>query len=446
MSNQPETRRTLGFWMLTALVAGNMIGSGIFLLPASLASFGSISLLGWIFTSVGAISLALVFAKMSSLFTRVGGPYAYCREGFGDFIGFQVAYNYWVAVWVGNAAIAIAFAGYLGVFWPSISNNPVNSCLVAMGAVWFVTVVNIIGVRQAGIMQLMTTILKLLPLILIATVGIFFIDIHNITDHFNISGKSNFSALTGAATLTLWSFIGLESATVPADDVQDPKRNIPRATIIGTLITALVYILSTIAVMGVIPFDQLAHSTAPYAEAAKQMFGAWGGWLIAVGAVISCFGALNGWVLLQGQVPLAAARDKLFLHSFAHESKNQTPIVGLVVSSILISLLLLLTLNKTLVQQFTFIILLATLSQLIPYLFTAMAELVIFIRERERFKASRIFSSVVIAIVASIYAFWTIGGSGQETVYYGTLLWFSSLPVYVWMQWQTRRREIAAKI
>jgi len=439
MSNSTKpTRQKLGLWMLTALVTGNMIGSGIFLLPASLASFGSISLLAWIFTSTGALLLALVFAKLSSIMPRIGGPYAYCREAFGEFVGFQMAYNYWIALWVGNAAIAVAFAGYLGFFFPVLKNNTHLSFLVSVGAVWLMTIINLVGVRRAGMVQLITTILKLMPLILVATLGLLFVDTKNL-HYFNLTGKSDFSAFSGAATLTLWAFIGLESATVPAENVDNPQRNIARATILGVVIAAAVYIFSTLAVMGTVPVQQLAHSTAPFADAAKIMFGTGGGFLIAAGAVVSCFGALNGWTLLQGQIPLAAARDKLFPKSFAKESRYGTPIVGLIVSSILITLLLLLTLNESLVQQFTFIILLATLASLIPYLFTAMAQIIIFIKNRELVNGKRLLGSTIIAVLAGIYAFWTIAGSGQEIVYYGCLLLLSSIPVYVWMKWRANK-------
>jgi APA family basic amino acid/polyamine antiporter len=443
MSNQQV--RGLGLWMLTALVAGNMIGSGIFLLPASLASYGSISLFSWVFTSIGAVLIALVFAKLASIFPRTGGPYAYCREAYGNFVGFQMAYNYWIALWVGNAAIAVAFTGYLGVFFHPLQNNPILSFFVSAGAVWLMTIINAIGVRHAGMVQLITTVLKLLPLLLIASLGLLFLQPHNFAD-FNISGKSNLSALTGAATLTLWAFVGLESATVPAESVQNPQRNIPRATILGVLITSVIYILSSVAVMGVIPAAHLAHSTAPYADAARIMFGPVGSLLVAAGAVISCFGALNGWTLLQGQVPLAAARDGLFPKVFAQQSNRGTPVFGLIFTSVLITLLLLLTLNKNLVQQFTFIILLATLASLIPYFFTTIAELLIFIRDRERFNGKRLAISSAIAILAAIYAFWTIIGSGEDTVFYGTLLFFTSVPVYAWMKYSTRRAIVNENI
>ncbi len=436
MSSQtPTHKRTIGLWILTSLVAGNMIGSGIFLLPASLAGFGSISILSWIITSVGAIFIALVFAKLGSLLPKVGGPYAYTRAGFGNFAGFQIAYNYWIALWVGNAAIVVALISYLSVFWPALKSNDILSFFVCLAIVWTLTLVNIIGVRTAGVFQLITTVLKLLPLIFIATVGLYYIHPHYLTD-FNISGKSNFSALTNAATLTFWAFVGLESATVPADDVIDPQRTIPRATIIGTCIAAAVYILSTIAIMGVLPMSQLAKSVSPYADAARIMLGPTADIIVALGALISCLGALNGWTLLQGQIPYAAAKDGLFPAIFAKDSRFGTPVVGLVVSSILISLLLLLTINKSLVTQFTLIILIATLASLIPYLYTCLAELMIFLKQKDKLNGKKIIGSVIISCLASLFAFYAIVGSGHDTVFYGALLFLSSVPVYVLMRWQ----------
>jgi len=440
MLDSPAPKRALGMWMLTALVAGNMIGSGIFLLPASLASFGSISLVAWILTALGAICLGLVFAKLGSIMPRVGGPYAYCREGFGNFTGFQIAYNYWIALWVGNAAIAVAAVSYLTVFFPAFKNNGELTLGLSLGLIWLMTIINLIGVKQAGIFQLITTILKLLPLILIGTFGLFYIHPSYLMD-VNTSSQSHMSAITGAATLTLWSFIGLESASVPADDIENPQKNIPRATILGVVITAVVYILSTVAIMGVIPMAQLAKSNSPYADAAQLMFGHTAYFVIAIGAVISCLGALNGWTLLQGQIPLAAARDGLFPKVFAKESRQGTAYVGLIVSSLLVSALLISTYGFGLVQQFTLIILMATLASLIPYFFTCLAELMIFIKYKEQFNGKRLTKSVIISILGMLYSFWAIYGAGQQILFYGGLLFFSSVPVYVWMQWSTSRAK-----
>ena len=173
----PKLKRSMGLWMATALVVGNMIGSGVFLLPASLAdTAGPVSMLGWVFTGAGAILLALVFASLGRALPRTGGPYAYAKRAFGDFIGFWTAWGYWIAAWAGNAAIAVAFVGYLAVFWPEVGTENLLGALVGIGVIWLVTAINILGVRETGRVQVVTTVLKFVPLAVIGIVGLFFID------------------------------------------------------------------------------------------------------------------------------------------------------------------------------------------------------------------------------------------------------------------------------
>lgn len=440
IENGRVVRRTLGLWTLTALVAGNMIGSGIFLLPSSLAAFGTIGIVSWIITAIGTVMLALVFARLSRLLPRTGGPYVFCHETYGEFIGFQVAYNYWIALWVGNAAIAVTFVGYLAAFFPQIMNSNGLAFGLTVGTVWLITLINIIGIKRAGQVQVLTTILKLIPLILIAIFGLFYVKADNLTQ-FNVSGKPLFSALTAAATLTMWSFIGFESATVPADDVIEPQKNIPRATIIGTLIAAVVYIFTTTCVMGVVPIAELAKSTSPFAAAAMQMFGSWAKWLVAGAGAIACFGTLNGWVLMQGQIPLAAAKDNLFPPVFAKLTKTGTPAFGLIFSSILITLLLVMQYGANMVTLFTRIILLATLASLIPYIFTSVAEILLYYQRPELFSGKRLRSMLVLASLAFIYAFWAIWGSGEQTITYGLMLFLSGIPFYILLKGRQSTRS-----
>ncbi|MER6591112.1 amino acid permease [Micromonospora purpureochromogenes] len=313
------------------------------------------------------------------------------------------------------------------------------AALVAIAAIWLLTFVNVLGVRQGGLMQLVTTVLKFIPLLALALVGIFFVSADNFGG-FNTSGQSGYGALTAVAALTLWSFIGVESATVPAEDVQNPKRTIPRATIIGTAVTALVYILGTVAVMGILPAETLAESGPPFADAADSAFGGWAGPLIAAAAVMSAFGCLNGWILLQGQVPMAAAQDNLFPKVFARTTRSGAPVVGLVVSSVLITVLTVVNYNASLVDQFTFVTLLATLTTLIPYVFSAAAQLLLLITDRSRFEAKRLAGHATIAALALAYAIWTVAGSGYEVVYKGFLLLLLGIPVFLGMRWAAARR------
>jgi APA family basic amino acid/polyamine antiporter len=429
---QPSPRRKLGLWMATALVVGNMIGSGVFLLPASLGPYGAVSMLGWALSSLGAMALALTFAWLARDLPRAGGPYAWTRVAFADFPAFLVAWGYWISICAGNAAIAVAFVSYLGFFWSPLSSIPALGAAAAVATVWGLTWVNHRGVREAGGLQLVTTVLKLAPLVAIALFGLVYAKWANFRP-FNPSGHSTLGAISATAALTLWAFLGLESASVPADDVAEPDRTIPRATVLGTGIAAIVYVLGTVAVMGVLSPAAAAVSTAPFADAAESMWGHGASDVVALGGAAACFGALNGWILLQGQVPLATAADGLFLAAFGRRSSRGTPTVGLVVSSVLITLILGANYTKGLVGAFTFIILLATLTTLVPYLFASAAYIALALRNGQRPPARRI----VVAGLALVFSVWAIVGSGATTVLWGCVLLLGGVPVYAWV---ARRR------
>lgn len=420
--------KKLGLWTSSSLVVGNMIGSGIFLLPSALAHYGSISIFGWIFSATGAILLAKVFSKLSKKLPKAGGPYAYTRHAFGDFAAFLIAWGYWISIWCGNAAITVALISYLSVFFPILSTNNFLALVCGLSMVWLLTWVNVKGVRTAGKVQLITTILKLTPIILIISIGLFYIDIKNFTP-FNLTNDSFLSILTATSTLTLWAFLGLESATVPAENIKEPDKIIPKATLIGTLVTTMVYVLSSIIIMGIIPATQLQGSNAPFADAASKLFGSTAHYIVAGAAVLSCFGALNGWLLLQGQIPLAASKDKLFPPIFNRIGKNGTPIFGMIISSALISCLLMMNFTKGLVETFKFIILLSTLSVLIPYLFSTAAYGILVLREKTITKV-KITTNLILAFTAFLFSLWAIAGSGQESVYWGFILLLSGIPFY----------------
>ncbi|MGD2071630.1 MAG: amino acid permease [Gemmatimonadota bacterium] len=430
----------LGLWVCTALVVGNMIGSGVFLLPSSLAPYGGISILGWLVSAGGAVCLALVFAWLGAALPRLGGPYAFAHEGFGDFGGFWVAWAYWISIWTTNAALAVAFISYTTVFLPVLGSSAAAGAVGAVGALWLLTGVNVMGVREAGRVQLVTTVLKLLPLVAVALFGFFAFEPGHFQP-FNPSGETPLGAVTATVTLTLWAFLGLESGTVPAADVKDPSRTIPRATMLGTLIAAVVYIVTTVAVMGIIAPGELVDSAAPFADAAARLWGGWGRGLIAAGAAISCFGALNGWVLISGQVPRAAALDRLLPRRLARLNSRGTPAFGIVFSSGVATVLIAMNYTQGLVQAFTFLILLATLATLMPYIFSTMTAVMLELREGARVGGSNVLR-LVVAAIAFAYSVVAVVGAGRDAVYWGFLLLLLGLPVYVAMRW--RGREEAA--
>jgi APA family basic amino acid/polyamine antiporter len=342
----------------------------------------------------------------------------------------------------------VAFAGYLGVFWGRLHSTNWLQALVAVGAIWLFTLVNIAGARETGVAQVLTTVLKFVPLAVIGIAGLFYMHGGNFTP-FTVHGGFDWH-VNAAATLALWAFIGLESATVPAEEVEDPKRTLPRATIIGTVAATGLYILATVAIMGIIPAHTLAGSNAPFADAARAMWGSSvlgvsPGKLIALVAMISTFGALNGWILLQGRVPQAAAEDGLFPKPFARVSgKGQTPVFGLVVSSVLLSGLMLMNYNASLVDQFNQVLLLATLTTLVPYAFSAAAQLQMLFQDRQLFNARHLARDAAIAALAFGYAFWMMWGAGEEIIAKGFLLLMAGTPVYVFIKWRQHHTAPAA--
>lgn len=440
MANTESSQEKLGFWTTTSLVIGNMIGGGIFLMPAALAAYGGISLLGWVFSAAGAFFMARVFSNLSRLLPNIsGGPYAYTRRGFGDFMGFLVAWGYWISIWCSNAAITVSIVSALSTFIPALNGNPYLSAITGLSMIWLLTWVNTRGVVTSGKMQLVTTILKIVPLALVAFVGIFFIKKEHFIP-FNISNESDFSALTATAAMTLFAYLGLECATIPAANVANPEKTIPRATITGTSVATFIYILVTVSVLGIIPAKDLQQSVTPLADTAAVLFGQNARYWVSAGVVIAGFGALNGWIMIQGQIPAAIAKDKLFPPIFGRENKKGVPAYAILISSVLVSLLLMMNYTSGLVSQFKALILLSTLCSLVPYLFSMAAYLVIRIERKHIYKKDWI-ASVLLALGAFAFAFWAIAGAGQEIVYKGFLLLLAGVPFYIWINRNKQKED-----
>jgi APA family basic amino acid/polyamine antiporter len=429
--------KKLGLVAATSLVIGNMIGSGIFLLPSSLAPYGLLSVVGWLVTSFGALMLALVFAKLSQMIVGAGGPYSYSRVAFGDFAGFWIAWGYWIALWVSIAGVAVAFIGYAAAFFPVLNTNNWLAGAVAILMIWILTFINMRGADLAGKVQTVSTVIKVIPLVAIGILGLLYFNSANLAQWApTASQPSMYRAVQAVVALTLWSYLGLESAAVATDTIENPTRTIPRATMIGTIFVAVVYILSSTAVLGLVPASTLETSSFPFATAAETLWGPRAFFFVAFCAAVSCLGAANGFILITPQVSSAAAEDKLFPAPFARRTKTGVPAWGMILAAILESVVLALNYSgsKNAVEIFNFIILLATLTTLVPYVFCAMAEVMIFFTDREKFSGQRLGASIVIASLAFLYSLYAIIGSGATAVMWGFVLLLGGIPVYVWMR------------
>jgi APA family basic amino acid/polyamine antiporter len=425
----------LGFWMCVALVVGNSIGSGVFLLPAALAPFGLNSVIAWGFSAGGAILLAIVFSRLSRAFPQAGGPYAYVDLAFGPFTAFIVAWGYWISIWVGNAAIATGTVSYLTPILPWIDTVPGASAAVTLLLLWGLTFVNWYGIKASGWVQSVTTVLKILPLLAISAWGLF--SVRAATLHAAAGIPLSIDGITAAATLTLWALLGLESATIPASKVRDPGRTIPRATLLGTIVTALICIVACTTVLLLLPPATLRSSNAPFVDLATQVWGTTAGKLLAVFAAISGFGALNGWVLLQGELPNIMAKNGVFPPIFARDSRRGTPAFSLLFSSALVTLLILMNYQKSMVSIFTFMILLSTTACLVLYLLCSLA--LLRLQWTGRLPARRsVWPLAAVGVLATSYSLWALVGAGYDAVGWGAVLLAAGAPLYYFVTLQTR--------
>ncbi|MCX5386594.1 amino acid permease [Streptomyces sp. NBC_00083] len=435
---QSKHARQFGLPVAITLVMGNIIGGGIFLLPASVAPFGTISLVAFGVLTAGAIALALVFGRLAERHPRTGGPYVYAREAFGDFAGFLAAWSYWITTWVSNAALAVAAVGYLDVLIP-VHGSKAATITAALLLQWLPALANLAGTRYVGAVQLVATVLKFAPLLLVAVGGLFFFDPANLGP-FQASDRSGLGAISASAAILLFSYLGVESAAVSAGEVRDPRRNVGRATILGTTGAAVIYLLGTLSVFGTVPHAELVGSTAPFTDAVNSMFGgAWGGTAVALAALVSMVGALNGWTLLSAQTPYAAAKDGLFPKVFAVKRRG-VPTAGVLVTAVLASLLTVYNYTAGSKGVFEILVLVTTFTATVPYLLSTAAQIYFLASgQPERVHRSRLVRDAVLAVLAFGFSMWLVAGSGYEAVYQGVLFLFAGVLVYAWMAARKQR-------
>jgi basic amino acid/polyamine antiporter, APA family len=420
-------QRKMGFWSVTSLVAGSQIGTGIFLLPSSMAPLGAAGLSSWLVTASGAMLLALVFARLCAHIPKTGGPHAYIEAAFGKTCGFFAAWTYWVISWLSTPMVVISIVNYLSPLLGDL--HPLWNLTLEISILLLITGLNILGVRSAGRVEFVFTLLKLLPLLVVPVAGLFFFQGSHFVP-FNPTSESSLSVMNAAALLTLWGFIGVESATTPAGSVDNPQKTIPRAIIMGTLLVAVVYIFSSTVIMGVVSPEALAHSKAPFADAAQIIFG--GSWylVISLAASIVCFGTLNAWVLTSGQIALGAANDGHLPKFFTVKNASGAPIWALILSSLGIIPVLIFTLNRDLIGQINLMIDVSVTAFLFIYALSILSYLKLFWKSatENRFH----LKSVFLGSAALIFCGWALYSSGIKMVAMAGLIALTGLPLYIW--------------
>ena len=422
-----DQHRVIGFWRGWSIAVGCAIGSGIFMMPTLLAPYGLLGFGGWLIAGSGSILVALTMARLVKRIPRTGGPYVYVNEGLGSFAGFIIAWTYWVACISAIAGISIAFVGYLGFFVPLISDSPIHSLLASMLLVWIIVILNIRSLEGSSKFQLISTLLKLLPLIFMIFLGMLNFNLDNLPE-LNPTDLHPISLLATVTTLVMWSFIGIETATVPADNVINPQETIPKILIASVVTVLIVYFLVSIAIAAIVPTSELMNSTAPFALAATKILGLTGGTIISIGALISTLGSLNANTLTAGNISLAAARDGLLPARFMSLTKTGTPIFTYLLTGIFVSILLILNYTKGIVNAFVFMAMLSTLSTLIAYAFCALAEFKFAQTDKKNQTRN---NALLLSCGTFVYAFFAIWGAGIEMIIYSLVLILIGIPIYL---------------
>ena len=422
-SNQ---HRVIGFWRGWSIAVGCAVGSGIFMMPTLLAPYGMLGFGGWIIAGSGSVLVALTMARLVIRIPKTGGPYVYVNEGLGKFLGFIIAWTYWVACVAAISGISIAFVGYLGFFIPIISNSPIHSLLTTLVLVWVIVALNIRSLENSSKFQLISTLLKILPLLFIAFLGLTNFNASNLPE-LNPSNLHPISLLATVTTLVMWSFVGIETATVPADNVINPQKTIPKVLIASVLTILALYLMVSISIAAIVPANELINSSAPFALAATKILGITGGTIISIGALISTLGSLNANTITAGNLSLAAARDGLLPKKFITLTEAGTPIYTYILTGGFVSILLILNYTKGIVNAFVFMAMLSTLSTLIAYAFCAIAEFKFAQNDKNNQQRN---TAILLSCATFLYAFFAIWGAGIEMIIYSLLLILIGTPIY----------------
>ncbi len=440
-----QKARALGLTSATGLVIGSIIGTGVFTMPAVMAGAGMSSLLVLGVIAMGAMLLALLFGQLTKRVPNSdGGLYAYARHEFGDFAGYLTGWCYWIQAWAGNAAIVASWVFYVDALF-GINPSGIQNWGIALVGLWLPAALNLAGIKQMAWFQNVTVVLKFLPLLFVGVVGWFFVSRGNF-GAFNASGGSLYGAIGIAAGVALFSFIGVEVAAITAKRVKDPRRNVGRASLLGTGASAIVYLLVAAAVMGLVPHHELVNNGAPFVPAFGAIFtgGAWAGKLVAALAVVSGIGALNGWTLVTTEVARAQANDGLFPRQFAWTDSKDNAWFGIVVAALLPSLLMLWRYSTSSgLTVFTYLVDLTVVTVAIPYFMSALAQLAYLVSRRRRVQGWALARDLSIAGAGVLFSMWVTFAGGFAAVYEALVAIFVGLIIYPFLK---ARREDAGQV
>lgn len=415
-----------------AIVVGNMVGTSMYTLPASLAQVvGPLGIVAWLLTALGYFGVAYVYANLGARYPRTGGPYVFAREAFGDFAGFLSVWLYWISALIGNAGIVTGVIAYAESFLPILSANHLLRFAVAQLLLWGFCGINILGIKHSARVQIAIMTVNLGGLFVLLGASMHAFNPANLRPF----APHGWTSLATGTALICWAYSGVETATVPAEEMQSPTRTIWRGTMIGYVLGTVVFLMAAIVVAGVLPNDQVASSARPIAMVVERAVGPVGAWIISICAIVAGLGTLNGWMLVSGRAPVSAAQDGLFFKQMATlHPRFRTPVVALVSGAAVASAMLCLMLNNTLLETFNFIVLLAVWATLVPHLITAAAQLTLVRRDPERYTRVERRRSHIIAPVAFVAMMYFVYGAGAEIGRWGFLLLAAGMLAYVFLR------------
>jgi putrescine:ornithine antiporter len=419
MQEQTQIKR-MNLVQLTFIVAVNMMGSGIIMLPTNMAQVGAISLLSWIVTAVGSMAIAYGFAQAGLFNQRPGGMSAYAEDAYGKSGYFLVFFLYFLSLAIGNVAIAISAVGYLASFAPWLSSTPIATCIGVIGLLWLTTAANFGGPGLTGRIGSVTVWGVIIPVGALSLIGWFWFKPDVFAAAWNPKGLSLLEGMGSSISLTLWAFLGMESAAQNSAAVENPKRDVPLACMFGTLGAAVIYILSTTVIQGIVPNAELAESTGPFGLAYTHMFSPAVGSIIMGLAVVACLGSLLGWQFTIATTGKAAADERMFPGFFSKVNRLGAPVTGMIVLAVVQSLMALSTISPSLSEQFSALVNLAVVTNVVPYV-VALSALMVMMQAANVSRA-QYRRNVAVALVAMLYSVYALYASGKDAVMGGMLV------------------------